>query len=131
MHTAAIGDYGADLSALDVATFKTVTEAEPILSYEKLDNPLKLKEAFNIYESATFTVSMFVKLSITLTLPGSLIPVRIRRIEFQVGDLKMDKVLLGRLFLKPIGFYLKVHLEKFLYQVHDKDIDYYETRRPL
>eukprot|EP00171_Calliarthron_tuberculosum_P001202 IDg1202t1 len=73
VHAIALGDYGADFSALDAATFKAVTEAEPSLPYEKLDNPLELKEAFNTDESANFTASKSVKLSIPLTLPGSLI----------------------------------------------------------
>jgi len=118
----ALGDYGADFSAISQDMAAKVLSSDPKVEFKKFDKPMELECAFKTDSSVKFTASRSVALAITIVLPGSNIPVRIRGIEFIVVDQPMDEVLLGRPFLKAIGFDLNRHLENVRNEVHNKDI---------
>jgi len=119
----ALGDYGADFSAISEDIAAKVQSSDTKVAFKKFDKPMQLECAFKTESRVKFTASRSVVLSITIVLPGSNIPVRIRGIEFIVVDQPMDEVLLGRPFLKAIGFDLNRHLEEVRDKVHDRDIN--------
>ena len=86
-----------------------------------------LESAFKTDCTVQFLASRSVVLSITIFLPVSNIPVRIRGIEFLITDQEMNEVLLGRPFLKAIGFNLHQHLREVREIVHNQDISNIKT----
>ena len=120
-----LGDSGADFSAICSSTFKKVKTAMPTLAVKAFEKPLKLVGAFHNDKAndPPFTASASVVLTVTIYLPGSNIPVRVRGIEFYIIDQEMDEILLGRPFLNAIGFNLTDHLLRVHSLIHDKHID--------
>lgn len=123
VETQALGDYGSDFSAMSSKTFEIIQNNVSDVSFETFSEPMKLKGAFETDETISYSASRSTKLPITIILPGSNIPVRIRGIEFLITDQDMEEVLLGRPFLKSIGFDLTKHLVTVRDDVHDKDIN--------
>lgn len=70
-----------------------------------------------------FNSSRSAKLNITIILPGSKLPLRVRGGEFSIIDQTMEEILLGRPFLNAIAFNLTEHLERVHEQINDKHID--------
>ena len=116
-----LGDSGSDFNAIAASTLKKVKEAKPSLVVEPLESPIVLVGAFKTNEDS-FSASAKVNLTITIFLPGSRIPLRIRGVDFLVVDNEMDELLLGRPFLKSIGFDFKEHLLRIHSEIHDKDV---------
>ena len=96
---------------------------DPRLPVKKFNKPLQLAGAFNTDEGTTVFSSRSVILTITIYLPGSNIPVRVRGVEFFVVDQAMDEILLGRPFLHSIGFNLEHHLVRVRNDIHDKHVE--------
>lgn len=121
----ALGDYGSDESAIPFSLLQEVLESEPNVLVVKLNTPTSLATAIKSTKPnpITFTASQTAQLSLTISLPGSNLPVRIRGIKFLVVDQKMDEVLLGRPFLRAIGFDLEKHLESVATMIDGKHIE--------
>lgn len=96
--------------------------AKPDLNAEPFKEPVELLGAFKT-DRAQFTSSAKVKLTFTIYLPGSNVPVRVRGVEFIIVDDDMDEILLGRPFLRKIGFDLNEHLRRVHPLIHDKTLD--------
>lgn len=107
VQTVALGDYGADISVLPGKIFDEVKEIENGLEHTMLEKPIRMELAC---KSMQVEVKRTARLSITIHLPGSNVPVRFRGVEFFIADFEMDEVLLGRPFLNSIGFNLDTHL---------------------
>lgn len=127
----ALGDYGSDINAIPASIYETVIASEPTITTQTLPKPMLLKLAIaNATEQGSdFTASRTSYMSVTIVLNGSNIPVRIRGVEFAVVDQEMDEVLLGRPFLKAIGFDLEEHLQRVHRHVHDKHIEELQSSR--
>ena len=118
-----LGDSGADFSFIDITMFKDMISKTPGLLVRKFDKPLKLAGAFNSDDGTTVFSSCSVILTITVYIPVSNIPVRVRGVEFFVVDESMDKFLLGRPFLPSIWFNLECHLVRVRDDIHNKHVD--------
>ena len=105
----ALGDYGADVSVLPAKKLEELLSVDSSIQVEKLDEPMTMELADN---SMKVAATAFTTLTIVLKLPGSNIPVRFRDIKFFIADFEKGEVLLGRPFLKSIGFDLDQHLEQ-------------------
>lgn len=75
-----------------------------------------------------FTAQRDTKLSLTIILPGSHLPVRIRGVRFLIVDQQMDEVLLGRPLLKELWFDLVQPLEQVWEQVQNKQVENLEIQ---
>lgn len=121
----ALGDSGSDFSAITTKILKQMILANPKLKPETLAKPMELQTAINgsAKNQIRFTASQSVSTSITLLMPDSELPVRVRGVDFIVVDQDMDEVLLGRPFLKAIGFNLRTHLEEVGQSIHNRHVD--------
>lgn len=123
VHAIALGDYGADVSVISEDVFqKILTNGEPV--WEHLAEPVVFELACSKKGESEdkFSARKKAHLSIIIHMPGSNVPVRLRGVEFYVCDSPMKEVLLGRPFLKAIGFDLHTHLETVGSKVHGKDL---------
>ena len=119
-----LGDSGYDFNAISALTFSRVKETKSSLKAEPFEKLIELVGAFKT-NKAKFSSSVKVKLAFTLYLPGTNIPVCVRGVEFIIVNDDMDEILLGRPFLKAIGFDLNEHLHrihKLFREKHVKDI---------
>lgn len=96
-------------NAITAATFEKVKDALPSMESQFLKKPLQLVGSFKT-DKDTFSASAKFKLTMTTYLPSANVPVLVRDVEFVIVDEEMDLMLLGRPFLKAIGFHLKDHL---------------------
>ena len=121
----ALGDYGADESALSAKQFQKVLSAVPNLKSDILPEPLSLSSAIrgSSENRIAFTASQTVDLSITIVLPETYLPIRIHQVPFLVVDQEMDEIFLGRPLLKKLGFDLKSHLESVGQVVNEKSFE--------
>ena len=117
-----LGDSGAEFSALPDSLMQKVLKVDPEIAVNNFDKPMQLKVAFDTDKSISFTASRSTTLDITIILPGSNIPIRIRGVEFIITDQEMDEILLGRPLLHSIGFDFHQHLLKVRSEIHDKDL---------
>ena len=122
----ALGDSGSDFSAISLETFNQVKKSSPDLHTEKLEEPLTLHGAFKA-DMASASSSFKVKLMLTISLPGSNIPIRFRNVYFLVVNDDMDEILLGRPFLKSIGFNLVDHLTRFRDSIDGKSLEHVDA----
>lgn len=123
VNAVALGDYGADVSVISEDVFKEIcAKGEP--EWEHLNEPVVFELACSSKAETEdrFKANKKTTLSILIHLPGSNLPVRLRGVEFHVCDSPMKEVLLGRPFLKAIGFDLQAHLESVGSEVHGKDL---------
>lgn len=125
----ALGDYGADFSAIPLSLVERVCLPEPKVNLKPMKKKMHLSTAIKSKPDANieFTASSTVELGVTINLPGSNLPVRIRGVTFLVVDQDMSEVLLGRPFLKAIGFDLNYHLQQVGKFVDGKHIAELET----
>ena len=121
----ALGDYGSDVNALSAQMLDKIIEKNQNVSVETLATPVELKVALkdNKCSQSVFTASRKVCLDVTIFLPETNIPVRIRGVRFIIADHEMDELILGRKFLHSIGFNLKDHLGKVHKEIHNQHID--------
>lgn len=114
----ALGDYGADESALPRNIIKFLERDGKDVKIEQFEKPISLSPAVKL-DHNTVTASANGWFNIRVCLPWR--PLRLRNIEFFIIDQEMDEILLGRPLLKCLGFNLDSHLE----QVRDryKDVD--------
>eukprot|EP00171_Calliarthron_tuberculosum_P022992 IDg22992t1 len=121
----ALGDTGSDLSALPSSIFEIVIKAEPGVVSKVLATPMKFQTAIaqTACQELKFTASRTATIAVTIILPGSNISVRIRGVELAIVDQEMDEILLGRPFLKAIGFDLNEHFQRVHSEVHDKHFE--------
>lgn len=105
----ALGDTGSDVSAMPLSLFENLLAAVPSIEVRNLANPTSFSTAIRSTagQVITFTSSQTVVSSVTIVLPGSNIPVRIRDVQFFIVDQEVYEVLLGRPFLREIGFDLR------------------------
>ena len=122
VHDVALGDYGSDLNAMPYTTLEKVMAAVKSVNIEKLDEPVEVVGAFKT-DKEKFTSSKLATLAITLLLPGSNIPVRIRGVKFHIVDQEMDETLLSRSLLQSMGFNLNDHLERVHSFINNKHVD--------
>lgn len=120
----ALGDYGSDQCAMPNSLLKEVIQADSTVPVEILEEPLQLEAAVKGTKDnpILFSASKTATLSLTIMLPGSNIPVRIRGVKFYIVDQEMGEVLIGRPFLKAIGFNLNDHLSEVSSYVNGRDI---------
>jgi hypothetical protein len=118
----ALGDYGADYSALPKDILQRLTKAGYNVVIYRLPKPIKLTACIKSTAAGDIeiTADSMVRVNIVISLPCG--PLRLRRVEFLVVDQEMDEVLLGRPLLAALGFDLTSHLEKVFEQVNDMDI---------
>ena len=92
------------------------------LDIQKLEAPVEFFTCLgNMNEQQiNFTAPHKIIISVTIYLPGTNIPVCIRDVELFATDQEMSEVILGRPFLKALGFDLKTHLLEVHDQVHNK-----------
>eukprot|EP00737_Agarophyton_chilense_P004293 gb/GEZJ01005328.1/.p1 GENE.gb/GEZJ01005328.1/~~gb/GEZJ01005328.1/.p1 ORF type:complete len:362 (-),score=51.23 gb/GEZJ01005328.1/:2083-3168(-) len=109
----ALEDYGADFSTISQTVFVKSKETRPSTPFEQFEKPMILELALNRENPANgSTASGKIQLSLTIVLASTGLPVGIRDVSFLVADGAMAEVLLGRLFLKAIGFDLGKHLHE-------------------
>lgn len=120
-----LGDSGPDACTLSFDIYNKVLEVRSNLSEEVLDPPTKVTLAVKASEdeSKQYTASRIIRLSITITLPGSKLPLRIHRVPFYVLGREMDDVILGRDLLKKIGFNLNENLKRVPGFIREKEYD--------
>jgi len=116
----ALGDIGADVSAISYSTIRNLEQKGIDVSKTTLRSPVQLSVAVKIPGNAAVTAHSKVLLSIKLNLPCG--PLRLRRVEFLVVDREMDEILLGRPLLKCLGFDLESHLEKVRLNFDNADV---------
>lgn len=126
----ALGDTGSDVNAIPLRLFEKVLKENPNVPVNDLSIRMHFKTAIlsSVSQEIAFTASRTTNLTITLTLPGSNIPLRIRGIKFFIVDQDMDEILLGRTLLKSIGFDLNEHLARVRDIVHNKHVDDISTQ---
>jgi hypothetical protein len=118
----ALGDYGADYSAISKDLLQQLTTTGYNVGMYQLPKPIKLAAYVKSTRAGDIeiTADRMVRMNIVISLPCG--PLRLRRVEFLVVDQEMDEVLLGRPLLATLGFDLTSHLEKVFDQVDDMDI---------
>ena len=121
----ALGDYGADANALSTRMLSDVMEKDSSIRPLSLSAPLELKMALkqDSCSQTQFSASHEVILDITIYLPDTSIPVKIRNVKFIVTDQDMDELILGRSFLHAIGFNLRNHLSEIHHDINGRCIE--------
>ena len=122
------GDSGSDFDAILSSTFSKVKDAKPSVKLEPFKKPIELHGAFKT-DKVKFTASGKAQLTFAIYLPGTNIPVRVHGVSFIIVDYNMDEILLGRPFLKAIGFDLNDHLQRVHNLIHEKNIDEINTEQ--
>ena len=123
-----LGDSGSDFNAISSSTFEKVKEAKSSIKTEPFEKPIELHGAFKT-DKVKFTASSKAKLTFTLYLPGTNVPVRVHGVYFIIVDDTMDEILLGRPFLEAIGFDLNDHLQRVHKLIHEKNIGDINTEK--
>ena len=116
-----LGDSGFDFNAISSSTFEKVKEAKSSIKTETFEKPIELHGTFKT-DKVKFTASGKAKLTFTLYLPGTNVPVRVHGVYFIIVDDTMDEILLGRPFLEAIDFDLNDHLQRVHKLTHEKNI---------
>ncbi len=98
VETIALGDSGSDFNAITVQNIRNLLNCATHLIPRKFKHPISLSTAVSD-PSINFTSSQSIVISITIVLPGSEMPVRLRGVSFIVVNQHMDEILLGRPFL--------------------------------
>ena len=122
------GDSGSDFNAISSSTLEKVKEAKSSIKTEPFEKPIELHGAFKT-DKVKFTASGKAKLTFTLYLPGTNVPVRVHGVYFIIVDDTMDEILLGRPFLEAIGFDLNDHLQRVHKLIHEKNIGDINTEK--
>lgn len=113
VHAIGLGDSGADMSAILISVFNEIRRKHPKTPFQQFEKPLVLEPAVKVRgQTGVLTASGKTKLSLTIVLPNTGLPVRIRDVDFLISDEEMAEVLLGRPLLKAMGFDLAKHLQK-------------------
>lgn len=123
VESVALGDSGATFNAIPKTLFEKVIKVNKHIKRSQLPKPIELQNAItdtNIESS--LTASSKCEIPITICIPGSELPVRIRNVEFIVVDQDMSEVLLGRPLLKAIGFDFDEHLRKVQHEINGKSM---------
>ena len=123
-----LGDSGSDFNAISSSTFSKVKKAKPSIKVEKFKQPIELHGAFKT-DKVKFTASEKAKLAFTLYLLGTNVPVRVHGVQLIIVDDTIDEILLGRPFLKAIGFDLNDHLQRVHELIHEKNIEDINTEK--
>lgn len=121
MPCSALGDIGADESAILRCILNTLGREGIKANIEQLSEPIHLSAALKLLDTVQFTASARVKLSIIISLPCG--PLRPRLVEFLVVDQDMDELLLRRPLLRCLGFDLGNHLEKIRTEIDNAEND--------
>jgi hypothetical protein len=118
----ALGDYGADYSAISKDLLQQLTTTGYNVGMYQLPKPIKLAACVKSTRAGDIeiTADRMVRMNIVISLPCG--PLRLRRVEFLFVDQEMEEVLLGRPLLAALGFDLTSHLEKVFDQVDDMGI---------
>lgn len=126
-----LGDYGADVSVMPISRFEKVWAAVPAVEEKISKEKRKLVCAFKSNgekdRNLEFSASRSTKLSITIILPDSQIPLGLHGVEFYIVDQHMDEMLLSRPFLNKIEFDLTDHLHRVREHINDKDVREIDT----
>ena len=121
----ALGDSGSDLNDSDASTSCKTKKTKPSVWVESFKEPIKLQGKFKS-DQTKFTSSAKARVTFTIYLPDSSIPLRVRGVEFIIVNDKMDEILLGRPFLNIIGSDLSEHLQRIhplIQNKHEDEID--------
>ena len=126
INTTALGDTGADESAMSHHLVSKIKEASQSVEITPIVPPVKLQVAIrdNNDDHSCFTASSVIKVSILIILPGSRLPLRLHGVPFYVVDQQMNEVILGRSFLQKIGFNLDNHLTKVSSRINGKQFEH-------
>jgi hypothetical protein len=118
----ALGDYGADYSAISKDLLQQLTTTGYNVGMYRLPKPIKLAACVKSTRAGDIeiTADRMVRMNIVISLPCG--PLRLRHVGFLVVDQEMKEVLLGWPLLAALGFDLTSHLEKVFDQVDDMDI---------
>ena len=127
INAVAVGDTGSDVNAMDSRLLQTLQETNHTLPIKVLEKPISLNCAINTGKDIPFTASKRVEISITIFLPGSKLPLRVHKVPFIVVDQKMDETIIGRPFLKRIGFNLHDHLIRSQCRIDGKNFEDIDT----
>lgn len=114
-------DYSADFSAIQSPDLGKLSRSSNNIVVKTFQLLLKLQLAVSV-ENTIATASKKVTDPITITLPGSGMPVRLQNVESLVVYQKMSNVLLGRPFLDAHGFSFKSHLKRVRLVVNNRSI---------
>lgn len=106
----ALGDTGSDESAIDARLFREIKNEDSSIRTQLFKVPQQLTLAISCGKETIFTASKRVYVSVTIFLPGSKLPLRVRNVPFLVVDHDMEECIIGRDFLQRIGFNLHDHL---------------------
>lgn len=123
----AVGDTGSDVNAIDARLYQMVQGSNHALRTSVLERPLSLNCAINTSKDVQFTASKRIEISITIMLPGSKLPLRVHKVPFLIVDQNMDEAIIGRPFLKRIGFDLHDHLIRSQCRINGKNFEDIDT----
>lgn len=128
----ALGDYGADVNLITKVEFDTIISKDRNVVTTTCEEPFVFESAFKNSKTAATkcTCSSTVTIPVTIIVPGCNIPVRIRDVEFFVCEEEMDEIILGRHFLKAIGFDLQEHLLQVGNSINNKSINDLASKGP-
>ena len=121
--TVALPDYGDDYSAMDERTWAEIKSRNIDLESKKLDSPVSIELAIDTSKTGkAWEATKEAKLSISIELPGSKLPVFLHDVSFLIFNARMNEVLLGRPFLLALGFDFEDHLRRVKHLVDGKSI---------
>jgi hypothetical protein len=117
----ALGDYGADFSAICTDMLAKIVNAGNYVEAARLPDPIRLAACVmsTTMGPVEITAESIIRCNIVLNLPCG--PLRLRRVEFLIIDQEMDEVLLGRPLQASLGFDLTSHLEKVFDSIDNMD----------
>lgn len=111
-----LGDSGSYHSALSSVAWNRLKEDVPDVESSTFSKPMQTEAVIGGSSAyISFTDSRDAEITLTIILPGSQLPVRIRGVRFLIIDQTMDEVLLGLPLLKALKFDLRQHLEQVRY----------------
>lgn len=123
----ALGDSGADFTALDIATLNKITNSNPNRQPTNFPTPSTLSGSFKTGRKDQCTAFSSMVHTVTIYIPGSKFPVSVRRIEFMIVYSPMEEVFLGRPLMNAIGLDLTDHLTRFQCIINNKNMEELEA----
>ena len=121
--TVALGDTGSDENVIDCELFEKLKLEGCPMKIEQFQTMMPMKCAITTANQVEYNASKRLTISITIILPGSNLPLRVHRVPFMVVNQKMEESIMGRSFLKKIGFDLHDHLLRTQYKTNGKQFD--------